>query len=684
MKKCENRRQFLGKLGLISLAAGKGFVPGTASSRTIFSAVPQTDNKMPGSLPPSQLFSVLDLELPELVPVRKALERKGNDAALTELLKYYRSRYPLPEAFKARMTAKTDGGSVSRADGILKHIFQWGPYAPAVYGDDIDWAADPAGDIEWVAAIYRFYWVNDLVNAYTATGDERYAAGYVSLITDWIVKHPLEKTIDIVHPVYGWKGYPWLDLQTGIRATNICSGFRIMVNTKSFTPQFLGVLMASLYDHQVKTAKMPMGKVHNKAIFEQRGFFNVLHTFREFTDRKRWLGTAIGITCENLFAQTTSDGVQREWCGGYHSGVYRDALEIENRVSDLGAVMPDGYHDRVRAMAGHIFGISTPDLGFPMFGDTARAKKRSDDRTSWPLYETLTEAGRRFGEPTFSALADLVQDKLPLNGSTAFPDAGLYAMRNNWTPDQVYMALHCSPPAISSHDTPDNGTFELYAYGRWLMPDTGFYTYGHDKDARAWHRQTKVHPTMTLNGRDTNIAGRQLLWETGEEQDVLCVENQSYQYFLHRRTVWFAGKRSRLPFFVILDEANGDSYGDIELHFPMAPGQVITDMEINTIRTGFDDANLFIMVTGKHHLILREEEGWHAWEYGKREPRTSVTALYKGQAPFVFCSLLVPYRGREFPSCRLITDPSSLMSGKDPVEIEVEVGGQRFRLTRDL
>ncbi len=291
-----------------------------------------------------------------------------------------------------------------------------------------------------------------------------------------------------------------------------------------------------------------MGKVHNKAIFEQRGFFNVLHTFREFTDRKRWLGTAIGITCENLFAQTTSDGVQREWCGGYHSGVYRDALEIENRVSDLGAVMPDGYHDRVRAMAGHIFGISTPDLGFPMFGDTARAKKRSDDRTSWPLYETLTEAGRRFGEPTFSALADLVQDKLPLNGSTAFPDAGLYAMRNNWTPDQVYMALHCSPPAISSHDTPDNGTFELYAYGRWLMPDTGFYTYGHDKDARAWHRQTKVHPTMTLNGRDTNIAGRQLLWKPVKSR-MSCVENH--------RTVFPASshsmvcrKRSRLPFLL--------------------------------------------------------------------------------------------------------------------------------------
>jgi heparan-sulfate lyase len=680
----ENRRQFLKELGLISFAAGSGSVLDTARSGIMAAVIPQADNGGLYSLSPSLLFSVLDMDLPELAPVRKILERKGNDAALAELLKYYRSRYPPPATFKERLPEKTDSMSVSRADDILRHIFQWGPYAPTGYGDNIDWAADPAGDIEWVAAIYRFYWVNDLVNAYAATGDEHYAAGYVSLITDWIGKHPLEKTLDAVHPVYGWKGYPWLDLQTGIRATNICSSFRKMVNAKSFTPQFLGVLMASLYDHQVKTEKMPMGKVHNKAIFEQRGFFNVLHTFREFRDRKRWLGTAIGITCENLFAQTTSDGVQREWCGGYHSGVYRDALEIESRVDDLGSGMPEGYHERVKAMADHIFGISTPDLGFPMFGDTSRAKKRSGDRRSWSLYDTLTEAGRRFGDPKFNALADLDQDKLPLNGSTAFPDAGLYAMRNNWTPGQVYMALHCSPPAISTHDTPDNGTFELYAYGRWLMPDTGFYTYGHDKEARAWHRQTKVHPTMTLNGRDTNIAGRQLLWKTDEDQDVLCIENQSYQYFLHRRTVWFAGKRSSLPFFVILDEANGDSYGDIEIRFPMAPGNIITDMENNTIRTGFDDANLLIRVTGKHPVILREEEGWHAWEYGKREPRTTVAAMYKGQAPFVFCSVLVPYRGLELPSCRLITDPSSLMSGKDPVEIETEVGGQRFRLIRDI
>jgi heparan-sulfate lyase len=675
----ENRRQFIRKFGLFSFTAGAGsLLPVSSFGRSAALMPRAVDNELV-SLSPSALFSVLDLDLPELVAVRKALERKGNDAALAALLNYYRLRYP-----KSSVRKDIDKSSVSRADDLGRHVFQWGPYGPAGYGNDIDWAADPAGDIEWVAAVYRFYWVADLVKAYESTGEERYALIYVELISDWIKKHPLEKTLDKVHPVYGWKGYPWLDLQTGIRATNICSSFRVFVHSRSFTPQFLGILLSSLYDHQVKTEKMPMGKVHNKAIFEQRGFFNVIHTFPEFRDRMRWLNIAIGITCENLFAQTTTDGVQREWCGGYHSGVYRDALEIEGRVQDLGLKMPDDYHNRVKAMADHIFGISTPDLGFPMFGDTGRGLRRSDDRRSWPLYNTLTESGMKFQDPKFKALADLDTVKLPDNGSKAFPDAGLYAMRNKWTPDQVYMALHCSPPAISSHDTPDNGTFELYAYGRWLMPDSGFYTYGHDKEARAWHRQTKVHPTLTLNGRDTSIAGRQLLWKTNEDLDLLCVENQSYQYFLHRRTVWFAGKRSILPFFVILDEANGDASGNIEIHFPMAPGSVKTDKEKCTIITDFDDANLYVKVTGRYPVTLTEEEGWHAWEYGKREARTSVSAVYKGQAPFVFLSVLIPFRGRKVPSSRLITDPASLLSGGDPMKIDVEVEGTRYQLIRDV
>ncbi len=677
-----NRREFLQRLGFISLIAGsESLIPWNA----LAGSYAPSDETMPlKSLSPSEIFSVLDLSKPEMAEVQNELKQRGSTAALSALLAYYRKRFPASPVIPGKKS-KANSETLERADNLTKHIFQWGPYPPANYGEDINWAADPAGDIEWIAAIQRFFWVTDLARAYEATGDERYAQTFVDLTQDWIRKHPLEKTVDCVHPVYGWKGYPWLDLQTGIRAATLCNNFRILVNAQSFTPQFLGILLASLYDHQVKTEKMPMGRVHNKAIFEQRGFFSVIHTFPEFKDKERWLDIAMGITCKSLLDQTTGDGVQREWCGGYHLGVYSDAIGIESRVRDLGRQMPDSYTNRVRAMADYIFGIATPDLGFPMFGDTGRPKSTSKDRKAWPLYKVLSNAGNSFHDPKFQALADLDLSQLPANGTMAFPEAGMYAFRSGWSTDNVYMALHCSAPAISSHDTPDNGTFELYAYGRWLMPDTGFFTYGHDAKARAWHRQTRVHATLTINGKDTLTKGRQLFWESNTDNDILCVENQSYQDLIHRRTVWFSGKKSKMPFFVIVDEARGEAQGDPELHFPMAPGVVKVDSENGQITTGFDDANLLIQVKGINPVDLTKEEGWTAPEYGEREPRTSVNAVYKRDVePIAFISILVPYEGKTAPVCQILSDPAHIATKEGLIEIKVEIAGQKHLFRRKI
>src|SRR5690606_38359765 len=121
------------------------------------------------------------------------------------------------------------------------------------------------------------------------------------------------------------------------------------------------------------------------------------------------------ITHEKLLAQTTTDGVQREWCGGYHLGVYRDALGIMGRVEDLGHRMPGDYQKRVRRMADHIFAISTPELAFPMFGDTARDIPASGKREIFALYPVLMDAAEKFNEPKFSALAQLDLKLLPAN-----------------------------------------------------------------------------------------------------------------------------------------------------------------------------------------------------------------------------------------------------------------------------
>ena len=472
----------------------------------------------------------------------------------------------------------------------------------------------------------------------------------------------------------------WLDIQTGIRATNICSAFRTLVHARAFTPEFLELLLASLYDHQVKTKLIPMGLVHNKAVFEQRGFINICNTFREFKEVRDWMALALERVKENLLAQTTADGVQREWSYGYHNGVLRDAVEIMERMDAFGIPVPEDYRERVRLMHDYIFWIASPDLGAPMFGDGSRPNKETDDRSKWPLYNALMEATKFLGDPKYAALAQLDKSQLPAQKSRAFKKAGIYVMRNSWEPDQVFMSLHCSPPAISSHDQPDNGTFELCAYGRWLMPDTGFYTYGHDAEGRAWHRQTRGHQTLTLDGKDGFDDGRHLLWVSeGSDSDVLAVENGAYEGLVHRRTVWFVDRR----FFVLLDEAIGTVRGQLDLHFQFAPGDVVFDAQNKRAYTQFADANVLVQAADNLPVSIAEEEGWFAWAYGHRTPRKAMRFAHSGAAPASFLTVVAPYRGVDVPavSCAL---PDGFEPGADRVELRVEAFGKTWSIGRDL
>ncbi|MDP6039279.1 MAG: heparinase II/III family protein, partial [Candidatus Latescibacteria bacterium] len=144
----------------------------------------QIDHEMPlQSFNPEQIHEKLDFNGEGLAAAKQAAESGDQIRALTELRDYYRVKYPLSEA---------TGGDFENADKICRRVIQWGPYEEAQYGDEFDWEWDPRGDIEWVAAVYRFYWAGPLAQAYAATRDEKYAQAFVDLTMDWIAKHPLE------------------------------------------------------------------------------------------------------------------------------------------------------------------------------------------------------------------------------------------------------------------------------------------------------------------------------------------------------------------------------------------------------------------------------------------------------------------------------------------------------------
>src|SRR5438094_8676668 len=117
----------------------------------------------------------------------------------------------------------------------------------------MDWDAGP--ELEWTAPLYRFNWAVPLAKAFAAVHDERFAQAFVELTSDWIAKHPLEIDDD-PHALrfYGF-GFAWYPIQVGLRAKQLCAAFPTFVHSHAFTPEFLGVFLASLYDHAAKVLK---------------------------------------------------------------------------------------------------------------------------------------------------------------------------------------------------------------------------------------------------------------------------------------------------------------------------------------------------------------------------------------------------------------------------------------------
>ncbi|MDR2763403.1 MAG: heparinase II/III-family protein, partial [Tannerella sp.] len=223
------------------------------------------------------------------------------------------------------------------------------------------------------------------------------------------------------------------------------------------------------------------------------------------------------------------------------------------------------------------------------------------------------------------------------------------------------------------HSQPDNGTFDLYAGGRNLMPDGGSYIYSGDPENRAWFRQTKVHKTLTLNDQNARYAPKLLYWSPGEQQDILVVENGSYDRLTHRRAVFFIDK----TYFVIVDEAIGTATGQIGIHFQLAPGNALFNEKNASVRSDFADGwNVAIQTLPQKGLKLIKEEGQVSFVYTVKEPRPAF--VYQLEKPtdegLRFVTVIAPFEGGQAPDIQ-VEFPAEPV-GSPSVRLKIKEGNE--------
>lgn len=581
-----------------------------------------------------KLLSRLNPEKTGLLPVQEI--QNNPQQAAQHLLEYFKKRTTILHPVQQENIEISEREKQWATDA-LQHIFVGQPAYPSHFcGENIDWNSRPVADNEWVWQLNRMYFWDAMAKMYMQTGDEKYVKEWGNQLMDWTVKNPRDEA----------HKYAWRSIEAGIRGYRWTGLFQNFIHSPNFTPEILVAFLNSCYDH-AEYLMTVYRTGSNWGLMEAEGMAFIAITFPEFRDAEKWKTEAFRRLNLEINLQVYPDGHQRELAIGYHLGCigwfYR-TYELA-KLNNLENAFPDSYLRTIEKMCEVPLKIGLPNGTNVQFGDAWEG-------TPGQHNEKYREWAEMFNRSDFLYLATGgKKGKKPDSTAFALPESGLYSMRSGWDSTAICLVLKCGPDG-GGHCQPDNGTFDLYAGGRNLMPDAGSYIYSGDPENRAWFRQTKVHQTLTLNNENTKYEPKLLRWQPGNDLDFLAVENKSYENLTHRRAVFFVEKR----YFIVVDEATGNGTGDVEIHFQLAPGNVFFDYENSMVYTTFDRGwNVLVQTFKQQNVQLKEEFGQVSFEYTKKQPRPAFCFRIKKentQERVRFVTLVAPFE-KELPTVKI-------------------------------
>ena len=619
------------------------------------------------------VFSLLDLDRPGLENVKKLHELQQWEAAAAELLAYFRTRDSIiPMSEDSKRASDTD---FLYAEDALHHTFHVMEDLVWNYGEDINWEYWPVKDIEMRVQLHRHGWWASLAKAYCTSGDEKYAAEYVYELRDWVRKNPYKPfgidqhgtvssgTIDINSPN---ECFAWRPLEVGIRLLRWCRHFEMFKDARSFTPEFLLEFLLS-YHQNASVLMQSFSPAGNHLIHQSSGVIRAGIFFPEFKDAESWIQQGAENLNHEITRQSYPDGCHFELDPGYHIGFvqsYDDAIQValQRGKKDL---FPKECLEQLVRMTNYYLSYRYPDGTHPCLSDA----RRHDDLADADLLKNIsnyyespqTEQIRWFATNGLDGLE-------PSYKSSGYPETGFYTFRSGWDSDDIIMPVKATERGMW-HAQPDFGTFELWAYGRILMPDSGAYTYSGDEEIereRAYFKETARHNAVTLNDENYMDPKPEVIeWRPVDENGVqrLCVRHEAYDGLTRLRSISFVEEK----FFVIVDEISGPSEGRLTLRNCLGQGNLAELSSGNYIYRDAE-AGLRILVEGPEGAAVSIDEDWYSETFREKHSRPVIrvdVARQKESSMQRFVTVLCPFSGNVVPQVVLKSSTCVCIDGKD-------------------
>ena len=531
-------------------------------------------------------------------------------------------------------------------------------YPVEQYGDKVDYLTNRAHDrnADWIAQHNRLGLIRELAEAWRMTGNKTYAEAAVRHLDHWC---------DVAERNFQPGTLPiWNSLNSGVRGRNLSGTIDLMLDYPGLKAESLLSWLYVLYLHgdYLQNCGRSSG---NWGITEAEGLVCCGLYLPELAEADLWSRTGLQQQNRTFSSHLLPDGMDKELNWGYFYYVtilgHWDTswlVRLNNRTDLKEFMIPPEKFERLYTV---IANFLHPDFRNAAWGDAwdelaiNKMRLASSRFPANDFFRYIT-TGRKEG-------------KAPEKLYHALPNAGFYSVRSGWDANAVHLLIKNGPDG-GWHNHNDTLTFELFAYGRNLTPDTGNFTYNFLR-GRAWYLQTAQHQTLTLDGRNSAFAPKHLGTEHAPDFTAIQLENQSYPNLKHRRAFAFLDGK----YLLVFDDAIGSATGEVALHFQTAPGaDVKLQPESLSCHTLFPEgANLLIQMLPQEGVSLTKSVGKKAnngiqtdrpaLRYAKR--KNSASALS-------FVTALVPYKGTQVPKTSL----KRLSDGR----IEFRIDGKTCRL----
>jgi hypothetical protein len=624
------------------------------------------------------IYDLIDLSLEGLEQVKKAVESNMFDKAAKLLKEYYLFRRSpklfLDDSEKQRLVnyskenfiedikeVITVSEEVSKNTFVFR--FPWDmekTNKPFTFKNKILWHHIPFEDEEWAFMLNRHrYWIS-LGQAYAVTGNEEYAKTFCNQLESFIDSNPVDGK---------WASITWRSIEAGIRCENWIKAFQYFKYSAYFTEQLLVKMLLCLYEH----SKYLMSRydnfrhISNWGVLENHGLFEASVFLSEFKESRAWREESLRRlkTCAEL--QVLKDGVHWEQSPMYHNEVLHCFMDVIILGEKNNIFIDKAIKDAARNMAYADLYMAKPNHHQPMLSD-------SDDTD---IRDMLTEAAIIFNDEIlkFGAYKSIdfnslwlfgaeginkfqeIQCRAPEVLSVPMESSGNYVMRSSFDEDAKYLLFDCGSIG-GGHGHCDILHFDIHAYGRDLISDTGRYTYVEGEPLREYFKSCKAHNTTIVDDTDfikckgswgyekvANALGK--LWISKESFDYAEGSHDGYldleDPVYSKRRILFV----KPYYWLIIDSFQCKKEHSFSQYFHFTPGEVVLDSNRQCYTNFRAGGNVKIVPLKRYDVEARLQNGYYSKEYNHIEDN-KVLCYKTAQRGFTsLINVVYPYKAGE-------------------------------------